>query len=79
MTTAAEVPEAETFARDQRLANAKLLRLDEAKTETPAALDLAQKVHVLADKDPLKFDAMLGNKKVGELFRRGALYFGRDL
>jgi hypothetical protein len=76
IVTKEDAAKAEAAARDQRLAGLKLLQVDESKAGSPAALDLAKQVHGLADTDPLKADAMLGDKKVAELFRRRALHFG---
>jgi hypothetical protein len=74
MATVAEIHQAEVSVRDQRLANAKLLQLDESKVGD--AGELAAKVFHLATLDPLKFDALLGKTDVAKLFARGALHFG---
>lgn len=73
--TVSDAAKAEKFALEQRLAGAKLLRLDESKATSPAALDLAQRVKNASEADPMRFDKMLGERKVCELFSCGALHF----
>lgn len=73
--TPKDVALAERLCLEQRLENAKLLRLDESKARTPAELDLAQRVHAAADADPMRFDKMLAEPKVSALFSCGALHF----
>jgi len=78
MTTAAEATAAETFALEQRLGFAKLLRVNADKAGSPAGIGLCSRVAETAEGDPLKFDAMLKDKNVAALFARGALYFGKE-
>ena len=77
VVTDTDVAAAERFCLDQRLGFAKLLRVDPAKAADPAGVELCSKVAETAERDPLKFDAMLKDKNVAALFARGALYFGR--
>lgn len=80
MTTAAESTAAEMFCQEQRLGFARLLKVDTAKASSPAEIGLCSRVAATAESDPLKFDAMLKNKDVADLFARGALYFeGRKI
>jgi hypothetical protein len=78
VVTDSDVAAAERFCLEQRLGFAKLLRVDPAKAADPAGVALCSRVAETAEKDPLKFDAMLKNKDVAVLFARGALYFGKE-
>lgn len=74
MATESDIAGAETFNRERRMANAKLLQLDE--TKVGGAGELAARMMSLAEADPLKFDTMLGKAEVAKLFACGALHFG---
>lgn len=76
MATEYDIAGAETFNRERRLSNVKLLQLDE--TKVGGAGELAARIMRLAEADPLKFDAMLGKAEVAKLFACGALHFGRN-
>lgn len=74
MTTMAEIDDAQRSALKQRLALAKLLRIDPANA-TPEDLELANRV-MAARSDGASYDKALGDAAVNELFRRGVLFFG---
>jgi len=72
----ADCDKAPDGAREQRMAFAHLMKVDLSKCVTDDDKNRCAKMEKLAEKDPLKWDAMLTNKDVVDLFRRGALYFG---
>jgi hypothetical protein len=74
MTTLAQAREGEVSARQQRMALARLLMVDET-TASPADLALCAKVRA-AVADPAQYDRALAEPAVNSLFARGVLHFG---
>jgi hypothetical protein len=79
MTTTSDARSAETFAREQRMAFAKLMKVDAGKAIGAPALGLCSRIAELAESDPLKWDEALKEPPVAKLFACGALYFGRAM
>jgi hypothetical protein len=75
--TPSQAREAETFAREQRMMFAPLMRVDISKVSAPHAIALCSRVAAVAESDPMKWDEMLKDAAVNALFGRGALYFGK--
>jgi hypothetical protein len=73
--TPAEAQEAPMLAQQQRFRLRALLRVNEQLADQHD-LALAAKVRAVATPD--EYDRALADKKVGDLFRRGVLHFGRD-
>lgn len=76
MTTLAQVHEAETYARKQRLALARAhLQADESKASADE-LKLIAKVKATLAGDGKELDRALASPAVGKLFASGVLRFG---
>jgi hypothetical protein len=72
--TPKEAQEAPVLAQQQRFGMRSLLRVNEQLGDKHD-LALATKVRAVATPDD--YDRALADKKVGDLFRRGVLHFGR--
>lgn len=75
IVTRKEVYEAEEFAQRQRVDGARWLVVDASKAPTEDARAQAVRAGALAKDDPVKFEAILRNKSVTDLFVCGALRF----
>lgn len=73
----AEVSQAERYAMKQRHAGARFLRIDRGRA-TETDIVLAGKVMDATKFQPADYEEALGWPGVGDLFRRGVLYFSRE-
>lgn len=73
---ATSVPEAESFAREQRISLFPLLKHNPAVNLTRRQEEAAHQALATAQSDPLKFDDLLAGRELTELFAVGALHFG---
>lgn len=71
-----EAREAEQFARSQRLGFRNLLRIDESKAGSSAAIMVLRRMKAAAETGQ-GYDAMLADYDVNQLFNAGAIYFER--
>ena len=76
--TVADAREAESHAATQRAFLTRFLVFDLAKCANPMQAEKAKIFIYAAEHDSNSYDAMLGQKDVGELFERGVLSFERD-
>jgi len=67
--------EAEHFAKAQRIAAGRWLRVDESKIAAPNDMMLLHRVRAAATDGSEAFDALLRDRNVNRLFNDGALYF----
>jgi hypothetical protein len=67
--------EAERFAKAQRIAAGRWLRVVETKVASPKDVMLLHRVRAAAAEGSEAFDALLRNRDVNRLFNDGALYF----
>jgi hypothetical protein len=67
--------EAEHFAKAQRIAAGRWLRVDESKISAPKDLMLLHRVRAAVAERSEAFDEMLRDRAVNRLFNGGALYF----
>ena len=67
--------EAERFAKAQRIAAGRWLRVDETKIASPKDTMLLHRVRAAAAEGSETFDTMLRDRDVNRLFNDGALYF----
>lgn len=77
MTTLAQVHEAETHARKQRLANVRAHLKVDGSNASAAELKLIEKVKAALAGDGKELDRALASPAVGKLFASGALNFER--
>jgi hypothetical protein len=75
--SAADVREAESEARKQRLQLAHLLRADESKAPTAAGLMHLRRIMAAAMERSVTYDHLLSEPETQRLFGCGALYFPR--
>ena len=76
--SAIEAREAEHEAREQRIGFAHLLRADEGKAPSAAALMHLRRMMAAAAERSVTYDHMLGERDTQALFSCGALYFARQ-
>ncbi len=73
--SAADVREAETGARKQRIGFAHLLRADESKAPSASGLMHLRRIMAAAAERSVAYDHLLSEPETQQLFDCGALYF----
>ncbi len=70
-----DVPKAEAFARAQRVAGARFLRMDKKRAANPADIAMCERVIAAGRTNAVEYENLLQFPEVNALFCRRALFY----